>query len=73
MRTIINFIKRLPRLYRNKKFNYFINKKSPRLSEKQVEELIEANEDTFSNLGDNLDYDGMGNWGRFPPQNSGKK
>ena len=25
------------------------------------------NKDTFINLGDNLDYDGMGDWGRFPP------
>ena len=67
MKTIINCTKRLLRLIRLSRFNYFVNKKSPRLSEQQVEELIEANKDTFFNLGDNLDYDGMGDWGRFPP------
>lgn len=59
MRTIINCIKRLPRLF--KKDN------KSRLSVAQVDELIETNKDTFINLGDNLDYDGMGDWGRFPP------
>ena len=56
---IINFIKRLLRLFRKDE--------QPKLSVEQVEELIETNKDTFINLGDNLDYDGMGDWGRFPP------
>lgn len=59
MKTIINFIKRLPRLIKKDK--------KPRLSVAQIDELIETNKDTFINLGDNLDYDGMGDWGRFPP------
>ena len=59
MKTIINFIKRLPRLFRKDK--------NPKLSVAQIEELIETNKDTFINLGDNIDYDGMGNYGRFPP------
>jgi len=49
------------------RFNSFINKKSPRLSEQQLEELIEINKDAFIRLGDDADYDGMGNYGRFPP------
>ena len=65
MRTIINFIKRLPRL--TKKDN------KPKLSVAQIDELIETNKDTFINLGDNLDYDGMGDWGRFPPINKKNK
>ena len=59
MRTIINFIKRLPRLFRKDK--------KPRLSVAQVDELIEINKDAFSRMGDEVDYDGMGDWGRFPP------
>ncbi len=64
MKTIINFIKRLPRLIKKDK--------KPRLSVAQIDELIETNKDTFINLGDNLDYDGMGNYGRFPPQKDRK-
>ena len=59
MRTIINFIKRLPRLIKKDK--------KPRLSVAQVDELIETNKDAFSRMGDEADYDGMGDWGRFPP------
>ena len=59
MKTIINFIKRLPRLFRKDK--------KPRLSVAQIDELIETNKDAFSRLGDEADYDGMGDWGRFPP------
>lgn len=65
MKTIINFTKRLLRLYHLKKFNSF--KIKPKLSEAQIEELIETNKDTFSRMGDEADYDGMGDWGRFPP------
>ena len=65
MKTIINFTKRLLRLYHLKKFNSL--KIKPKLSEAQIEELIETNKDTFSRMGDEADYDGMGDWGRFPP------
>jgi len=67
MKTIINFAKRLLRLTRLSRFNYFVNKKSPRLSKQQVEELIEINKEILVQLGDEADYDGMGNYGRFPP------
>ena len=103
MKTIINFIKRLPRLFKRDK--------EPKLSVAQIDELIELNKDVLSKLndwslhdffsfyhlimikyilsffkpkkvkakksnnnvyineyvGDFADYDGMGNWGRFPP------
>ena len=67
MKTIINFTKRLLRLIRLSRFNYFVNKKSPKLSVAQIDELIEINKDTFSRMRDEADYDGMGDWGRFPP------
>ena len=35
---------------------------------KEPNDNINANE----YMGDFLDYDGMGNWGRFPPQKNGK-
>jgi hypothetical protein len=60
MRTIINFIKRLPRLFRKER--------EPKLSVAQIDELIEINKDILVQLGDEADYDGMGNYGRFPPQ-----
>ena len=56
---IINYIKRLPRLMRK-------DNKS-KLSIVQVDELVELNKDELVNLGDEADYDGMGNYGRFPP------
>lgn len=59
MKTIINFIKRLPRLFRKNK--------EPKLSVAQIDELIELNKDILVQLGDNADYEGMGNYGRFPP------
>ena len=59
MKTIINYIKRLPRLIRKDK--------KPKLSVAQIDELIETNKDVLVNLGDETDYDGMGNYGRFPP------
>lgn len=58
MRTIINFVKRLPRLFRKDK--------DPKLSVEQVDELIELNKDGLLRIGDDADYDGMGDWGRFP-------
>jgi len=62
---ITNFIKRLFRLHHLKKFNSF--KIKPKLSETQIDELIELNKDVLVQLGDEADYDGMGNYGRFPP------
>ena len=59
MKMIINFIKRLVRLFKKEK--------EPQLSVAQVNELIEINKDAFSRMGDEADYDGMGDWGRFPP------
>jgi len=44
MRTIINFIKRLPRLFRKGK--------EPKLSVAQIEELIELNKDILVRLDD---------------------
>ena len=59
MRTIINYIKRFPRLFKKTK--------EPKLSVAQIDELIEVNKDAFARMGDEADYDGMGDWGRFPP------
>lgn len=59
MRTIINYIKRFPRLFKKTK--------EPKLSVAQIDELIETNKDILVQLGDEADYDGMGDWGRFPP------
>ena len=56
---MINYIKRFARLFRKKK--------ESKLSVAQVDQLIEMNKDAFSYLGDEADYDGMGDWGRFPP------
>ena len=59
MKTIINYIKRFPRLFKKTK--------EPKLSVAQIDELIEINKDILVRLGDEADYDGMGNYGRFPP------
>jgi hypothetical protein len=56
---MINFIKRLARLLRKEK--------KSKLSVVQINELIELNKDSSVQLNDNVDYDGMGNYGRFPP------
>ena len=56
---MINFIKRLARLLRKEK--------KSKLSVAQIDELIELNKDSSVQLNDNADYDGMGNYGRFPP------
>jgi len=61
---IFSFIKRLPRLFRKGK--------QPKLSVAQIDELIELNKDVFARMGDEADYDGMGNYGRFPPEKSRK-
>ena len=56
---MINFFKRLVRLLRKEK--------QSKLSVAQIDELIETNKDVLEQLGDEADYDGMGDWGRFPP------
>ena len=63
----MNFIKRLLRIYRLKKFNSLKISSKPKLSLQQIDELIELNKDVLVQLGDEADYDGMGNYGRFPP------
>ena len=35
---------------------------------KTINKSINKHEKVFENLGDNMDYDGMGNYGRFPPE-----
>ena len=46
-------------------------KKEPRLTKEQIKELtniiIQKNQNALNELGDFMDYDGMGNYGRFPP------
>ena len=34
---------------------------------KVINESIEKNKKILERLGDEADYDGMGDWGRFPP------
>jgi predicted transglutaminase-like cysteine proteinase len=64
----MNFIKRLLRIYRLKKFNSLKIKSKPKLSAQQIDELIEINKEVLTNIGDDMDYDGMGNHGRFPSE-----
>lgn len=59
MTNLVNCIKKLFRLPRKDT--------EPKLSASQIDELIELNKDILVNLGDDADYDGMGNYGRFPP------
>jgi len=61
MKTIINFIKRLPLLFSREKEPY------GRLSVAQIDELIELNKDELVCIGDDADYDSMGDYGKFPP------
>ena len=42
--------------------------KAKEVKSKESKNNIQINE----YMGDFLDYDGMGNWGRFPPQKNGK-
>jgi hypothetical protein len=53
----------------SKIFNIF--KPKQKLSKTQLNKIIHQsifeNEKSFENLGDEMDYDGMGNYGRFPP------
>ena len=55
--TIFNFIKkRIWLLFRTRNINKAIN------------DSMIKNERILERLGDHMDYDGMGNYGRFPPQ-----
>lgn len=45
--------------------NFFFKSKSKIVIKKKAEKK-------FINNGDNMDYDGMGDWGRFPPINKKK-
>jgi len=70
MTNLVNFTKRLFRLFRARskdEFKKLVRKDEPKLSKVQIDELIELNKDIFSRIGDDADYDGMGNYGRFPP------
>ena len=53
--NIKNFIQKIRSFLLNKKIKKTINK-----STNKREKMLE-------NLGDDADYDGMGDWGRFPP------
>ena len=59
----------------SKIFNIF--KPKPKLSKTQLNKIIHQsiskNEKFFENLGDDMDYDGMGNYGRFPSEKSSNK
>jgi hypothetical protein len=59
MTNLVNFTKRLFRLFRKEK--------KSKLSVTQIDELIDLNKDILVRIGDDADYDGMGDWGRFPP------
>ena len=49
--------------------NWFYRKKEVRLSEKQMNELMSEVRKAFpQDHADSMDYDGMGNYGRFPPE-----
>lgn len=61
---IFNFIK--------KSLKLFSKKEKPRLTTQAIDELIEINKEVLSKLGDETDYDGMGNYGRFPPIKNNK-
>lgn len=65
MTNLVNFTKRLFRLFRKEK--------KSKLSVAQIDELIELNKDILVSIGDDADYDGMGNYGRFPPIKKDKK
>jgi len=71
MTNLINFTKRLFRLFRVRsrdEFKKLVRKDKPKLSKAQINELIDLNKDILVRLGDDADYDGMGNYGRFPTE-----
>ena len=56
MKMIINFTKRLFRLFRVRsrdEFKKLVRKEEPKLSKAQINELIEANKDILKRLKDN--------------------
>ena len=56
MKTITNLIKKITwSFFRRRKINNI------------VKDSMIKNERIFEQLNDNADYDGMGNYGRFPP------
>jgi hypothetical protein len=56
MKTIINLIKKITwSFFRRRKIN------------NTIKDSMVKNERIFEQLNDNADYDGMGNYGRFPP------
>lgn len=63
----MNFIKKILKLFHLYRFNLFVKKKSPNLTESEIDNLIDKHEKILEQLGDEADYDGMGDWGRFPP------
>lgn len=63
----MNFIKKILKLFHLHRFNLFVKKKSPNLTESEIDNLIDKHEKILEELGDEADYDGMGDWGRFPP------
>lgn len=66
---MFNFAKRLLRLFRVRskgQFKKLTHKEELKLSKTQIDELIDLNKDAFSQMGDDADYDGMGDYGRFP-------
>jgi len=54
-----NLIKKILRLFRRQP--------KLRLTQSQIDDLIDRNKKILEQLGDEADYDGMGDWGRFPP------
>jgi hypothetical protein len=50
-------------------FSKFLNlfKKNPKLSTEQIEALMDKHQPILERLADEMDYDGMGDYGRFPP------
>lgn len=56
-------IKKAIQFFYLKKDNYL----KKRLIKKSVKDSLDKNERILEQLNDNMDYDGMGNHGRFPP------
>ena len=50
--------------------NHLRKKRQPKLTQEQTDELIQHVKQAFQH--DQADYDGMGNWGRFPPERHDK-
>ena len=46
---------------------FSVFKKTPKLSKEQIEALLDKHQPILERLWDEMDYDGMGDYGRFPP------